>query len=78
MPIKIKTDLDFGQIFYLKSDPDQFEHRLVGVEFLPGNAVRFRLSCMGEECQVYDFEASSVIDQAKVDKSKDDEADDSD
>lgn len=66
MPIRIKTDLEFGDIFYIKSDPEQLEHALVGVVFLPGNAIRFRLSYLGEEYEVYDFETSKEKDTLKT------------
>jgi hypothetical protein len=75
MPISIKTDIDFGDIFYLKSDPDQFEHRLVGIIVMPGNQIKFILSCMGDKVTVWDFEATKDRDETKVlnlDKSADD------
>jgi hypothetical protein len=65
MPIGIKTDLEWGQVFYMKSDPEQVEHRLTGVIIRPGKAVKFILSHQGDECEVYDFEASTEIDQLK-------------
>jgi hypothetical protein len=65
MPIRVKTDIDFGDIFYLKSDPDQTEHILVGLIIVPGNQIKFRLSCFGDICEVYDFEASKEIDELK-------------
>mgnify|MGYP006266477595 CR=1 FL=1 len=58
MAIRIKTDLDFGQVWYIKYDPDQFEHQLVGLVVLPGNQFKFRLSYMGEISELYDFECS--------------------
>lgn len=59
MPIRIKfSDLDFGQIFYLKNDPDGFAYILTGITVLPGNQILFRLSFMGETIQAYDFECS--------------------
>jgi hypothetical protein len=67
MGISIKTDLDWEtSIFYLKSDPDQLEHRLVAVIILPGKAVKFRLSYMGEITEVYDFEATQEKDELKT------------
>lgn len=59
MPIKIKTDLEFGQTWYIKNDPDQFEHKLVGIIILPGNQFKFRLSYLGDQTEVYDFECST-------------------
>jgi len=66
MPIRIKTDLDFGQVFYVKNDPDQFEYILVGIKILPSNQIKFILSLMGEECEVYDFECSTDPDKLKL------------
>lgn len=59
MGIKVKTDLEWGQEFYLKSDPEQFKHLLVGVILLPGNQIQFMLSYSGDIVTVYDFECSN-------------------
>jgi hypothetical protein len=64
--IKVKTDLEFGDVFYLKNDTEQLEHLLVGVIFLPGNQIKFLLSYLGEVCEVWDFEASKDRDDSKV------------
>lgn len=64
--IKIKTDLEFGDVFYLKNDPEQMEHVLVGVLFLPGNQLKFQLSYMGDVCTVWDFETSKDRDMTKI------------
>lgn len=61
MPIRIKTDLDWGMIFYLKNDVDQLPHLLIGIIVTPPNQFKFRLSHLGEICEVYDFEVSSEI-----------------
>jgi hypothetical protein len=58
MPIKIKTDLEFGSVWYIKNDPDQFPHHLVGIVLQPGNVFRFRLSYLGDIAELYDFECS--------------------
>lgn len=59
MPIKIKfTDINFGDIFYLINDPDQFPHILTGIVILPGNQIKFILSYMGDESYVWDIETS--------------------
>lgn len=59
MPIRIKfPDLDFGQVWYLKTDPGQSPHILVGLVILPGNQVMFQLSYMGSVTEAYDFECS--------------------
>ena len=66
MPIKtIKTDLEWGDVFYLKNDPDQEEYLLVGIITLPGNQVQFILSYYGDEIRVFDFECSKEKDKLK-------------
>lgn len=60
MGISIKTDLEWGSIWYIKGDPDQLPHLLVGVVILPGKQFRFKLDFMGDVIEVYDFEASQV------------------
>jgi len=66
MPIKIKTDLEFGDTFYVKTDVEQLPHQLVGVIFLPGNQLKFMLSYYGDVCSVWDFEATKEPDQNKT------------
>lgn len=56
--IRIKTDLEFGQDVYLKADPDQFKHHLVALKILPGNQIKFIVSYMGTESELYDFECT--------------------
>lgn len=60
MSIKIKTDLEFGSVWYIKNDPEQLPHILVGVVILPGNQFAFRLDFMGDIVEFYDFECSSI------------------
>ena len=66
MPIKIRTDLEFGDVWYIKNDPEQLERLLVGVVFLPGGQLKFELSYMGEVVTVWDFECSKSIDKTKL------------
>jgi hypothetical protein len=66
MPIKIKTDLEFGSTWFLKSDPEQLPHLLVGIIIKPGNIFKFQLSYMGDVCAVYDFEATDEPDREKL------------
>lgn len=70
MPIRIKTDLDFGQTIYIKTDPDQVDHTLIGIKVVPPNQIKFILSCYGEICELYDFECSTVRDDEKFYESK--------
>lgn len=71
MPIKIKTDLEFGDIFYIKADPDQLEHFLIEVIIVPGSiepkgALKFKLSHQGDTCILWDFECSKTRDKNKL------------
>lgn len=77
MPISLKTNLNYGDSWYIKNDPDQFEHHLVGIQVRPGgkdglNVVQFILDYMGEECIVHDFQCSTTKDLAK-EESKDED-----
>jgi hypothetical protein len=65
MGISIKTDLEWGQSFYIKTDPIQIERQLTGVTLRPGKGVVFSLSYMGEELDVYDFEVTPEPDKLK-------------
>lgn len=76
MPIRIKTDLEFGQTIYIKTDCLQTEHSLVGVIVLPGNVMKFILSDEGDTKELYDFECSPEIDVLKKLNSSDKEEDD--
>lgn len=58
MPIRIKTDLNFGDIWYCRSDPDQLPHILTGVVILPGNEIMFKLSYMGDTIELFSFECT--------------------
>lgn len=55
--MKIKTEYDIQDILYIKIDPEQLPHRVVGIVILPG-AVKYRLSYLGEEYELYNFELS--------------------
>lgn len=77
MPIKtIKTDLEWGDVFFLKVEPEQNEYHLVGLVHLPGSQLQFILSRMGEdEIRVYDFECSKERDEVKRLKNQRDDDD---
>lgn len=66
MPIRIKTDLEWGQSFYVKNDPDQYEHKLVGIVIVPPNQLKFRLSYLGDVFELFDFECSTTKDINKT------------
>lgn len=60
MPIKIKTDLELGSVWYIKNDPDHFPHILVGIVIVPGNQFKFKLSYLGDVQELHDFECTDV------------------
>ena len=68
---KIKTDLEFGQTLYLKSDPYQHEYKLVRVIVDPPNQIKMGLSFLGEIAEVFDFEISTERDDLKYMEAKD-------
>lgn len=75
----IKTKYKFGDILYLKTDPEQHEHTLIAVVQEPG-ALLYRLRCYDgiEILEVYDFEVSDNRDPLKsmgLDKKDIDEED---
>lgn len=65
MPVKVKTDLEFGQPMFIKVDPAQIEHQLVRVIIEPSNQVKFGLSHLGDTIELYDFECSTERDELK-------------
>lgn len=58
--MKIKTEYDIEDVLYIKIDPEQLPHRVVGIVILPG-AIKYRLSYLGEEYELYNFELSKDI-----------------
>jgi hypothetical protein len=77
MPIKtIKTDLEWGDIFFIKIDPFQYEHSLVGLIHLPNGQLQFQLRGVdGDIMTVYDFECSKEPDKLKRIKNDENEGD---
>lgn len=70
MPISIKTDLEYGESWYIRNDPDQREMHLVGISIRQGgkegkNQILFILDYMGDEFTVYDFQCSRTRDTEK-------------
>lgn len=64
MPIRIKiqlVNLDWGQTMYVMNDPEQLPHHLIGVQFLPGGAMKYKLKYFSDlEAQYYyDFECTT-------------------
>lgn len=64
MAIKYESALKWGEIFYLKNDPDQIEHCLVGIVLLPGKP-KLVLSYLGEIYEVYECETTREPDVNK-------------
>jgi hypothetical protein len=78
-------DLNWGDVFYLKTDDDQFAHELVGIVIKPGSvntkgvrgiAVKFQLSQMGDEVTVHEFQATKEYDELKGIKNNEKDIDD--
>jgi len=68
----IKTKYKFGDILYLKTDPEQTEHTIIAVIQEPGCLVYRLRDITGEIMEVYDFEVSDSKDPLKqmgIDKS---------
>jgi len=73
MGISIKTDLEWGQCLYIKTDPIQLERQLTGVTLRPGKGILLTLSYMGEEVEVYDFEMTTEPDKLKQIENKEED-----
>lgn len=61
-------DVDFGDIVYLKTDPEQLERQVSGILKRPG-ATLYELCCGTESSVHYSFEISVEIDVLKQVKS---------
>lgn len=77
-PIKLDTDLYWNQIWYLVSDPQQEEHRLIGIEMTPPRQLTFKLrgAITGNVTRMFDFECSQEKDEDKYLKWKGDRGED--
>lgn len=62
----IKTKWEFEDKVYLKTDSDQCEYIITGIQVRPGGIILLMISCMGEEISVYDFEVSRERDISKI------------
>lgn len=74
----IKIQHDFGDIVYIKNDPDQNEYEIVGFWVRPG-AIVLELDRLGETIDVYEFQISTDRDMKKVlglDKKREEEEED--
>lgn len=60
-----KTKYDFGEILYLKTDPEQVEYMLIGILLQPGGFM-LRISNCGNFIDVHEMEVSKVKDKLKT------------
>lgn len=58
MPIRIKTDLEFGQSVYVKNDPEQLEHHLIAIKIMPPNQLVLVIDYLGSVFEFYDFQCT--------------------
>ena len=63
-----ESEFDFGDIVFLKTDPDQLERQITGYIMRP-NSIAYELSCGVETSIHYGFEISREIDILKKVKS---------
>jgi len=61
----IKSKYKFGDILYIKNDPDQSEYFFVGLVARP-SGILYELSFLGEILTVNEFEISEVKDPLKM------------
>lgn len=64
----IESDFEFGDIVFLKTDPDQLERQITGYIQRP-NSIAYELSCGVETSIHYEFEITKEIDILKKVKS---------
>jgi hypothetical protein len=69
--MKLKTEYDIEQIVYIRADPDQLPHTIIGIIIEPG-AVRYKLSYLGDIFTLYNFEISKektiILDHPPADE----------
>ena len=61
--MRFKCPYEYGDILYLKNDPDQTPHEVVGFIFRPGDQLILELSYLGQIVEVYPFQTSGEIDK---------------
>jgi hypothetical protein len=86
MAIQINfPDLNWGDKFFIDTDPDQLERSLVGILLVPGStnkkrergtSIFFNLSLGGEITSVHEFEVSKTRDELKFMENKETDDDD--
>lgn len=60
------VEFDFGQIVYLKTDPDQLERMVTAISLRPNGAVSYNLSQGMNETYHYAMEISTEKDCLKA------------
>ncbi len=55
----VDNKYDFGDMVYLKTDPDQLKRIITGIHVFPGNAISYTVTQAGTESQHYEFEISA-------------------
>lgn len=66
MAIKYDTTFKWGDVFYLKSDPDQAEYNLIGVLLAPGKPSLILRHSGFDEVTVYECETTREPDKEKL------------
>lgn len=62
----VKSKYDFGDIVYIKNDPEQDEYFVTGVVGRPSGIVLLKLDFCGTEFEIYEFEVSKEINRLKI------------
>jgi hypothetical protein len=60
--MRFKVPYEYGDIYYLKTDPEQLPHEIVGFIFRPGDQLILELSHGGMQIEVFDFQISKTKD----------------
>lgn len=61
----IKTKLEYGDVVYIKNDPEQKEYTFVGLICRPGS-IKYELSYLGDIIELYDFEVDGKRNELKM------------
>jgi hypothetical protein len=64
--MNIANEYDFGDIVYLKTDPDQLTRIITGISIHPEMQIIYRVSYLGSNTEHYGFEISSERDIIKA------------
>lgn len=57
--------MEYGDIVYIKNDPEQKEYTFVGLICQPGS-IRYELSYLGDTVELYDFEVDTKRNDLKM------------